>query len=162
MDANDDSRDLREAIGTLFSTEVEDAAVQQHTMAYITAKITQDLMEGLAILNGALDSLNSLDPLRFEVGINIVISTAAILPLVLNFDGTLSMVRRPLVPLLRRHIIPFSVVIRIVAREGQAGLVRRFRPWSQYPDVLRDYVGAINPDVVWGMGDGELDTLFSG
>lgn len=159
---SDTFRDLRESSEALFSTEIGDTTIQRHIMAYVTAKVVQDVVKVLAELDGLLGSVARSNPLRFEMGMNLLIPTASILPLVLNADDTLSMVRRPLVPLLRHHILPFSDVVRIVANDGQIGLIGRFRPWSRRPDALGEYIGGLGLDAVWKMTEEKLEELFEG
>lgn len=157
---NEDAGDLAKATKALFSVEIKDAQMQQRIMAYITTKVVQDLVEGLDLVTQSLQRMDSLNLWRLEVGANVMLSMATILPLVRNRDNTISMIRWPLVPLLRRHLIPFSEVVRLVAAKGQAGLVSNFRPWSRCPDHLHAYLGAVSPEAVWGMADDELDALL--
>lgn len=113
----------------------ENTTTQRHIMAYVTTKAAQDLAKSLLGVDRSLDLMDSFEPSRFMIGMDIMIATACFLPLVRNADNTLSILRQPLVPLLKRHIMPFSAVVLVVAQEGQFGLISRFRPWAQYPDV---------------------------
>lgn len=149
----------------LFDPGIQDHADQVELMAFYIRAMLKRVCRHANGMRDLLTALGGYHQNTFWWTLDLLIWSSTALPVVQNSDGTLSILRPPLVKAFRRYIIRCSELVGRVARRHGDPTLFRIRPWSIPPDVLvvwwQQNKPGLHLDEAWALPDDELTAILS-
>lgn len=147
----------------IFGNNSFDPNKQSEIMSYYVYSVMNVLAWKVREIQDTLTALNhDWDIWEFTQGIDRALDMPNLMPLVYNSDGTLSLIRRPLVKIMRPCLKSFTE-IRAYLRERDGSrtyMPSYFRPWGKPPDVVvswwRVETGRVDAREMWTLSEQDL------